>query len=76
MSSGPHQTRFYELAGDAAKARLGDLAVQLRRGGAHTRLLASHDQEGLYLLVADADRLPEPTVPPGCRVWTFASVER
>ncbi len=75
MSSGPHQTRFYELAGDAAQARLGDLAVRLQRGGARTRLLASRDQEGLYLLVADADRLPEPAAPQGCRVWTFASVD-
>ena len=75
MSSGPQQTRFYELAGDAAQARLGDLAARLRRGGARTRLLASRDQEGLYLLVADADRLPDRPRPTaaGCgpsRAWT------
>ncbi len=75
MSSGPQQTRFYELAGVAAQARLDDLAARLHRDGVRTRLLASRDQEGLYLLVADADRLPELDAPQGCRVWTFARVD-
>jgi hypothetical protein len=74
MSEGPQQTRFYELAGEAAQARLGELAGRLRHAGARTRVLESRDQEGLYLLVAEAERFPELTPPDGCRVWTFASV--
>lgn len=75
MSLGPRHTRFYELAGDAARARLDDLATRLRRGGARTRLLASRDREGLYLLMAEADRLPDLVTPDECKVWTFTSVD-
>lgn len=74
MSPGPQQTRFYELAGEAAQARLDELAGRLRRAGARTRVLESRDQDGLYLLVAEAERVPDLTPPDGCRVWNFASV--
>jgi len=74
MSPGPQQTRFYELAGDAAQVRLGDLSARLRRAGARTRMLASLDRDGLYLLVAEAERLPDLDAPADCRVWTFASL--
>lgn len=74
MSPGPRQTRFYELAGDGAQARLGDLAARLRRAGARARVLASRDRDGLYLLVAEADRLPDLDAPEDCRIWTFTSV--
>jgi len=74
MSRGPQQTRFYELAGEAAQDRLGELAVRLRRAGAHTHVLASRDREGLYLLVAEAEQLGDLDPPAGCRVWTFVRV--
>ncbi|MEJ2287860.1 MAG: hypothetical protein P8Y02_04295 [Deinococcales bacterium] len=75
MASGPIQTRFFELAGGAAQARLTDLAAHLRRGGTRATLLQSREEPDLYLLVVEAEQLPELAVPEGCRVWTFQRVD-
>ena len=74
MASGPVQTRFFELAGHDARARLTALADRLHGAAIRTRLLESRDQDGLYLLVAEAERWPAAALPEGCRTWTFEEV--
>ncbi len=70
----PLQTRFFELTGERAAERLRALGGALEREGARVTLLASRDQEGLFLLVAEAERWPQAEAPAGARVWTFERV--
>lgn len=71
MVPAPQQTRFFELAGDHAAERLRLLGTHLRAAGAHVTLLASRDQQGLFLLVAESASFPDTRPPAGTRVWTF-----
>jgi hypothetical protein len=66
--------RFFERAGDDARATLERLGRSLRDEGAEVELLASADQPGLWLLVARGG--PEVEAADGTRRWRFRTVER
>ncbi|MBW6455598.1 MAG: hypothetical protein K0A98_06910 [Trueperaceae bacterium] len=65
--------RFFERAGDDARATLEALARRLREGGAEVELLASSEQPGLWLLTARGG--PEVAVDAPTRMWRFERVE-
>ena len=66
--------RFFERAGEDARATLEHLGRRLRAEGAEVELLASADQPGLWLLVARGG--PEVEAAAGTRRWNFRTVER
>jgi len=66
--------RFFERAGDDARATLERLGDRLRAAGAEVEMLASADQPGLWLLVARGG--PEVEAADGTRRWRFRTVER
>jgi hypothetical protein len=70
MDDSPH-VHFVELAGAHAPAALEDQAERWRSHGVRTRLLRSAEQEGLWLLVGEADTPPPATAVEGARVWRF-----
>jgi len=66
--------RFFERAGDDARATLERLGRRLRAAGAEVELLASADQPSLWLLVVRGG--PEVETADGTRRWRFRTVER
>jgi len=64
--------RFFERAGDDARAALETLARRLREGGAAVELLASAERPDLWLLTARGG--PEVPVDDGTRTWRFTVV--
>jgi len=65
--------RFFERAGDDARATLERLGDRLQAEGAEVELLASADQPGLWLLVARGG--PEVEAAEGTRRWRFRTVK-
>jgi len=64
--------RFFERAGDDARAALETLARRLREGGAAVELLASAERPDLWLLTARGG--PEVPVDDATRTWRFTVV--
>lgn len=62
---------FVERGGPGARGALSSLRDRLLASGRPARLLASRDQEALYLLVVEGE--PEPDSPEleGARTWRF-----
>lgn len=68
-------TYFYELSGEAAKETLLRLEIELKKMPqvSATRLLISLEQEGLFLLVVEASKKPQLSLPKALRVWSFTA---
>jgi hypothetical protein len=71
-------TYFYELSGDRAKEGLQELEQVLKKLDVvmSTRLLASLEDSGLYLLIVEASQKPNLDLPSRLRVWSFTELKK